>query len=340
MHIPDGYLSPATALVAYGAAIPFWYQASGRIKETLRSQSAPLVAVFAAFSFTVQMFNIPLPGGTTAHAVGGTLVAVVLGPWAAVVAVSTALAIQALFFGDGGITAIGANSFNLAIALPLTGYAAYRLVAGATPSPRRRTLAAAIGSYLGINIAALLTALELGVQPLLWNEGGRPLYNPYGLEVTVPVMLLVHLTLAGFAEAMLSGLAVAYLLRVHPALLTGPGAAAGASAGLGKAGWSLAGVLAVLAISTPLGLLAQGAADFEWGAEELRGMLGYVPSGLERLGAAWQLSPLPGYQLPGSGPDASFFHQAPGYVLSAIVGIGLIFALAFAARIALVRRTS
>lgn len=338
MHIPDGYISPATAAVAYGAAIPFWYQASRRVKETLRSQSAPLVAVFAAFSFTIQMFNIPVPGGSTAHAVGGTLMAVVLGPWAAVVGVSTALIIQALFFGDGGVTAIGANCFNLGIALPLTGYAVYRLVGGSSPSPRRRVVAATVGSYVGINVAALLTALELGIQPIFWSEGGRALYNPYGLEVTVPAMMAVHLSLAGFAEAALTGLAVAYLLRVHPALFSVESVARRDSQQLGKTGWGLVALLAAMAVLTPLGLLAPGVAEFEWGAEELEELVGYLPPGLAELGEAWQLAPLRDYQLPGLAPDASLWQQAPGYILSALVGIGLIFALVFAVRIALARR--
>lgn len=338
MHIPDGYISPATAAVAYGAAIPFWYQASRRVKETLRSRSAPLVAVFAAFSFTIQMFNIPVPGGSTAHAVGGTLMAVVLGPWAAVVGVSTALIIQALFFGDGGVTAIGANCFNLGIALPLTGYAVYRLVGGSSPSPRRRVVAATVGSYVGINVAALLTALELGIQPIFWSEGGRALYNPYGLEVTVPAMMAVHLSLAGFAEAALTGLAVAYLLRVHPALFSVESVARRDSQQLGKTGWGLVALLAAMAVLTPLGLLAPGVAEFEWGAEELEELVGYLPPGLAELGEAWQLAPLRDYQLPGLAPDASLWQQAPGYILSALVGIGLIFALVFAVRIALARR--
>ncbi len=337
MHIPDGYLSPATAAVAYGVAMPFWYQASRRIKETLRGQSAPLIALFAAFSFTVQMLNIPIPGGTTAHAVGGTLVAVVLGPWAAVVGVSTALIIQALFFGDGGITAIGANSFNLAIALPLAGYAFYRLIAGKTPSPRRRIVAATVGGYAGINVAALLTGIELGLQPLLWSEGGKALYNPYGLQVTLPAMLLVHLTLAGFAEAALTGLAVAYLLRSHPSLF-GQGIAA-SSHQLGKSGWSLVGMLGALVVLTPLGLLAPGGADFEWGAEELQGMVGYLPSGLSSLEPLGAFAPLRGYQLPGA-VHLSFWGQAPEYFLSAVLGVGLIFALFLTVRIALNRRAS
>jgi cobalt/nickel transport system permease protein len=336
MHIPDGYLSPATAAIAYSAAIPFWYQASRRVKETLRGQSAPLVAVFAAFVFTIQMFNIPLPGGTTAHAVGGTLMAVVLGPWAAVVGVSTALAIQALFFGDGGITAFGANAFNLGIALPLAGYAVYRLIAGADPGPRRRTVAAAIGAYAGINVAALLTALQLGIQPLLWSEGGRALYSPYSLEITVPAMMAVHLTIAGFAEAAVTALAVAYLLRAHPSLFTQDGGTA--EWRLGKAGRSLVVGLAVLALLSPVGLLASGEAEFEWGAEEVEAMVGYLPAGLAQMEDIWRLSPLPDYQLPGS--DESIFQQAPGYVLSALVGMSLIFSVFLAARMVLTRRST
>jgi len=339
MHIPDGYLSPATAVVAYGAAAPFWYQASRRVRETLRGESAPLVAVFAAFSFTLQMFNIPVPGGTTAHAVGGTLMAVVLGPWAAVVGVSTALVIQALFFGDGGITAIGANCFNMAVALPIVGYAVYRAISGAHPSPKRRAIAAGVGGYAGINVAALLTGLELGIQPMLWSEGGHALYNPYGLETTVPAMLAVHLTLAGFAEAAITGLAVAYLQRAHPSLFS-PGEGGYAPGHrLGRAGWSLVAVLAVLVVLTPLGLLAPGGADFEWGAEELETMVGYIPAGLAGLEGVWSLAPLRDYQLPGLGPEASYFQQAPGYVLSAVVGIGLIFVLVLGARVLLGGRT-
>src|SRR6266568_2945704 len=121
MHIPDGYLSPATCAVMYGAASPFWVLAVRRVRRVLNDRSVPLLAVFAALAFAIMMFNIPVPGGTTAHAVGGTLIAIVLGPWAAVIGVSTALILQALFFGDGGITTIGANCFNMAIVLPLVG---------------------------------------------------------------------------------------------------------------------------------------------------------------------------------------------------------------------------
>ena len=115
MHIPDGYLSPSTCGVLYVGAGAGWYAALKRLKRALLSRVIPLISVFAAFSFVVMMFNLPLPGGTTGHALGVTIAAIVLGPSGAILALSIALAIQALFFGDGGITTLGANCFNMAI---------------------------------------------------------------------------------------------------------------------------------------------------------------------------------------------------------------------------------
>ncbi len=139
MHIPDGYLSPATAGTLYAVAVPFWYLAINRVRKVLTTRTVPVLALFAAFSFVLMMFNIPLPGGTTGHAVGGTLLAIVLGPWAAVLGVSVVLGIQALFFGDGGLITFGANCFNMAIVLPLVGYFIYKVISSNSEatSPRR-----------------------------------------------------------------------------------------------------------------------------------------------------------------------------------------------------------
>ena len=93
------------------------------MRKVVKTRYVPLLALGAAYCFLVMMFNVPIPDGTTAHAVGAVLVAVLLGPWAAVIAVSVALAIQALFFGDGGVLAFGANCFNMAIVMPFVGYA-------------------------------------------------------------------------------------------------------------------------------------------------------------------------------------------------------------------------
>src|SRR5689334_25040813 len=183
MHIPDGYISPLMSVGAGVVTVPAWAIASRRVKSVLNHRTIPLLAIFAAFSFTIMMFNIPVPGGTTAHAVGGTLIAVVLGPWAAVLGVSTALIIQALFFGDGGILAIFANCLNMGVILPFVGYYSYRLIAGRSPLLSTwRVWAAGIGAYIGITASAVAVGAELGLQPILFNANGVPLYSPYGLN--------------------------------------------------------------------------------------------------------------------------------------------------------------
>src|SRR5580700_525097 len=221
MHIPDGYLSPATCTALYASSAPFWYVAMQRVKKTLHTRLAPLLSLFAAFSFVIMMFNLPLPGGTTGHAVGIGLAAVVLGPWAAMLAVSVAIVIQALFFGDGGITAIGANCFNMAIVGALVSYAVYRLLAGRSAILSfRRVVAAGLAGYAAINVSALLAAIEFGIQPLLYRDAaGAPLYCPYPLSVAIPAMMLGHLTIAGLAELVVSAGVVAFIQKSDPSLL-------------------------------------------------------------------------------------------------------------------------
>src|SRR5499427_122908 len=154
MHIPDGYLSPATCAVLYGAAAPFWYQAARHCRRLFNARLAPLISVSSAFCFVIMMFNLPLPGGTTGHAVGVGIAAIALGPWASIIAISVALAIQAFLFGDGGITALGANCFNMAVVGSLTAYASYRLIAVKSALvSRRRVIAAGVAGYLAINAA-------------------------------------------------------------------------------------------------------------------------------------------------------------------------------------------
>lgn len=218
MHIPDGYLSPSTCAVMYTASTPFWYWSAKKVKENLTGKMVPLLSIFSAFSFVIMMFNVPVPGGTTAHAVGGTLMAIVLGPWAATIGVSIALLVQAIFFGDGGILALGANCFNMAIVLPFVGYFVYRAVSrNAAAGSTRHWLAIALGSYAGINAAALCAALELGIQPLLFHTAaGTPLYCPYSLSQTIPAMMLAHLTIAGIAEVVATEGVLAFTRRSIP----------------------------------------------------------------------------------------------------------------------------
>jgi cobalt/nickel transport system permease protein len=221
MHIPDGYLGPQTYGVLYGVMVPIWALASKIVRRTLKQRQVPFLALGAAFSFVIMMFNIPIPGGSTGHAVGAVIVAILLGPWAAVIAISIALVIQALLFGDGGITAIGANCFNMAFVMPMVGYLVYRLISkGAATTSRRRWIAGAVAGYVGLNVAAVTTAIMFGLQPLLAKGAdGHPLYFPYPLKVALPVMAAEHLLLFGFIEAIITGLLVVYFQRTEPSLL-------------------------------------------------------------------------------------------------------------------------
>lgn len=341
MHIPDGYLSPVTCAVLYAAAAPFWWIALNRVKKLLNTKMVPLLSVFAAFSFVIMMFNIPLPGGTTGHAVGVGIATIVLGPWGSMLAISVALLIQALFFGDGGITAFGANCFNMAIVGSLVANAVYRIVANKSAiTATRRVVAASLAGYAAINAAAFCAAIEFGVQPLLFHDAsGAPLYAPYPLSIAIPAMMLGHLTIAGLAELITAGGVVAYLQRSDPSLLrmTAPDAPDANSPE--KSVWNSTKPLwiglAALMILTPLGLLAAGTAWGEWSAEdfanhETRQEIAAAshdqpapetaPEGLAKLSTVWT-APIPDYAPP-------FMQSAQfGYILSAMFGTGSIIAL-------------
>lgn len=219
MHIPDGYLGPSSWTSLWAVCLVLWGIASRRVRQTLDTRRIPLVATSAAFSFVIMMFNIPIPGGTTGHAVGGVLIALAIGPWAASIAISIALVIQALIFGDGGMTAIGANCVNIAFAMPFAGYGAFVALRRILPSSDRWTsINAGVAGWVGLNASALLTAAQFGVQPLLHvGPDGRPLYAPYPMSVAIPVMALEHMLLFGVIEGIVTGLAVRALLRSESA---------------------------------------------------------------------------------------------------------------------------
>jgi cobalt/nickel transport system permease protein len=214
MHIPDGYLGPKTYISAYAAMVPLWYAGSRILKNKLQSKQIPFLAMAASFSFIIMMFNIPIPGGSTGHAVGGALIAILLGPWTALFSVSMALIIQALLFGDGGLTAIGANCFNMAFIMPFTAWLIYKMMSGFGSKKGWKILSASVSGYISLNVAALFTAILFGIQPILEKSSdGTPLYCPYGLSVTIPVMMFEHLLIFGFIEAIATGLIFAYILK-------------------------------------------------------------------------------------------------------------------------------
>lgn len=346
MHIPDGYLSPSTCAVLYGGTITAWYVCLKRLKRVLLTRVIPLISVFAAFAFVVMMFNLPLPGGTTGHALGVTIAAIVLGPWGAVLSTSLALALQALLFGDGGITTLGANCFNMAVIGSLVAYGVYRLFAmQSTVASRRRVIAAGVAGYVAANASALAAAIELGIQPMLFHDAsGAPLYAPYPLKIAVPAMLIGHLTFAGLAEAVISAGLVAYLQTADPTLLatTSGLEQTAAASGLRSPASSrrLWVTVALLLIFTPLGILATGKAWGEWAPNdfvhaESRAQIAAtsrdqvppsaVPTGMARMATLWT-SPFPAYA------PAFVKSQTLGYFLSAMFGVGVCLLIALFAQ--------
>ena len=312
MHIPDNYLSPQTCGVMAAAMVPVWAASINKIKKEMPKAKIVMMGVAAAFSFLAMMFNVPIPGGTTGHAVGGSLIAILLGPYAACLSVSVALLLQALIFGDGGILAFGANCFNMAFVLPFVGYAVYKLIAGSHQKDTREYIGAGIASYLGINGAALCTAIEFGIQPMLFRDAaGSALYCPYGLNVSIPAMMIGHLTLFGLAEVIFTVAVLAFVRRAAPELSV--------STAQIQTSPPLKILLGVLIAATPIGLFAAGTAWGEWGADEIAATgVGYTPKGIAH-----------GFHYTALLPDYSFsgLPEWFGYILSAAVGAALLIIL-------------
>ena len=226
MHIPDGYLGPARpALPGIAIMFPLWAIASRKVGATLQARQVPLLAIAAAFCFVIMLFNVPIPGGSTGHAVGGVLAAILLGPWAACIAVSVALVIQALLFGDGGITALGANCFNMAFVLPFVGYGIYRIISvGSKITAFRRVIAAGVAGYLGLVVASFCAGIEFGLQPILHHTAsGSALYCPYKFGVAVPAMVGGHVLIFGWVEFFVTALVIKFIQVQEPSLLRSEG---------------------------------------------------------------------------------------------------------------------
>lgn len=316
MHIPDNYLSPSTCAAMGAVMVPVWALSVKKVKKEITRAKMPLLGIGASFSFLMMMFNVPLPGGTTGHAVGGTLLAILLGPFSACISVSVALLIQALFFGDGGILSFGANCFNMAFVLPFVGYAVYKFIKDRVHSEKGEYIGIALGSYLGINAAALCAAIEFGIQPLLFkNAAGQPLYSPYPMSVSIPAMTIPHLLVAGVVELLFTVAIFAFIKKVSPGTIY---------EGAKEKGKAVYGLIAALILLTPLGLLATGAAWGEWGADEIKEVvsngstLGFIPEGMKN-GISFEAI-MPDYSVAG-------IPEAVGYILSAVAGVAVLLIL-------------
>jgi cobalt/nickel transport system permease protein len=210
MHIPDGFLDPKTAVATGALAAAGVGLALHVTRRTLPPSRIPLIGVAAAFVFAAQMLNFPVAGGTSGHLIGAVLAAVLLGPSAAVLAMTSVLTLQCFLFADGGVTALGANLFNMAVLAPTVGYGTYRLTARAMGGTlRARLVGTAFAAWLSTTVAAVACAGELafsGVVP--W-------------AAAFPAMTGVHM-LIGAGEAAITTFVVAAVARSRPELLLTP----------------------------------------------------------------------------------------------------------------------
>jgi len=207
MHIPDGYLDPTVSVATYIIFLAYFVYAFKFMRKGFSSEKATLLSVLASGIFVAQMLNWPIPGGTSLHFVGGALAGILLGPWLGFLTIFLVLLVQCLIFHDGGITALGANSINMAIVDVLVGYLIYYVIVKYF-GRRGSVIGAFLGGWAGITLAGLACGLEIGFSPSF----------PYGVSVTVPVMTLWHLGL-GIVEGAITASIVAYLARRMPELL-------------------------------------------------------------------------------------------------------------------------
>lgn len=235
MHIPDGFLSPRFFIPSYGVAVLFWGYALRRVRSMLNEETLPWIGVLSALSFVLMTFSIPLPGGSSVHATGVPLLAILFGSWISFLCVSIVLVLQTLVAGEGGITALAIN----ALAMGLAGSVTARLLYLAL---RRWNARVAIftATFVSILLQAFLTATALGVQPLIASDAsGKPLFFPFGLATVLPAVLIPHIWVA-IAEAIFTVFACGLIARRHPIPFVSSGFARGESldgeGGEGKGG--------------------------------------------------------------------------------------------------------
>jgi cobalt/nickel transport system permease protein len=199
MHIPDGFLSPATVLASAALVLPAWAWAARGLAAQLDDSLIPRLAMVTALAYGLGLVMLPLPGGTSGHALGVALLALLFGWRLAFLACSGVLALHALLLGAGGLTALPMNALAMGLLGSASAITTYRLL-------RRlnETVAVAVAAWVSVQVAAALVALVLGAQPLIARRpDGAPLYFPFGWAVTLPAVLLPH-ALIGVAEAALT----------------------------------------------------------------------------------------------------------------------------------------
>jgi cobalt/nickel transport system permease protein len=206
MHIPDGFLANRLAVsldILSGAGILY---AARRAKVDFSSRRVPIMGVLGAFVFAAQMLNFPIVGGTSGHLIGGSLLAILLGPMAGSLTMATVIIAQALFLQDGGLIALGANIFNISAITCFSGYGIFKLLGGSTGSGKRLLFAGFLAGWCSVMLSAACCALEMGIS------------GPIQLRIGLPTMLGYH-AIVGIVEGMLTAGVLNFLFKVRPDLM-------------------------------------------------------------------------------------------------------------------------
>ena len=203
MHIPDGYLSPITVMTTYVVTLPLWVYGFKKLKQNLNEETMPLIGALSALSFIIMMFNIPIPGGTSGHAIGAGLIAILFNPWIGFVSVSLVLLIQAVIFGDGGILSLAANALGMAFTGSFGAWITFKYL-------KNKKYAPFLSGWMSAVWSSFVIALILGIQPF-WNENAKPLYFPFDFTETIPILVGSHMLFFGIVEGIFTQIVYKYL---------------------------------------------------------------------------------------------------------------------------------
>jgi cobalt/nickel transport system permease protein len=212
MHIPDGFLDLSICGIMYAATGIFWIFSFRKASKVLSDRQIPLMATLTAMFFAAQMMNYPIIGGTTAHLLGGPILAMTLGPYAGLISMTVILLIQALLFGDGGITTFGANVWNMGVIGVFIPYIVYLLALRIAKSRSALLVGAFAGALIGDVLAAVFAGIELGLSTLSF---------PYSVSIAVTAMVTHHIII-GIGEGAVTAIIVSVLQKTRPDLLQLP----------------------------------------------------------------------------------------------------------------------
>ena len=301
MHIPDGYISPKTFIPSYLIFIPLLYYAIKKVKKILDEQTIPLISSLAALSFVIMMFNIPIPGGTSGHAIGAAVIAILFNPWIGFLSISVVLIIQALVFGDGGITTYAVNALNMGFVTSFTAYYIHSFFKNRI----NNKINYFISGWFSIVLASLFVAVILGIQPVIASDSlGNPLYFPFGLKISIPALVVTHALFFGVAEGIFTMITISYIQKVYKTKIIELTKVSEKNDIFIFLSW-----LAIIIALVPLGLFSESRAWGEWGLSFFKDKLGFVPNGILKLSEIY-FAPVKDYSLKGLSSVESYYFSA------------------------------